>query len=97
MIMLAYRHGFRSLEIVNLKWNQINLEAGTIEVQRVKNGDSSLQPLSGDEIRALRKLHRQYPDSPFVFSTERLGPMTTRTYRNIIQQAGIKVFLANEI
>lgn len=89
MITLGYRHGFRSIEIVNLKWNQINLERGTIEVQRAKNGDESLQPLSGDELRALRRLRRDYPDTPFVFCTERGGPMTTRTYRNILQQAGI--------
>ena len=90
MLMLAYRHGFRSIELVNLSWNQINLDRGTIEVRRVKHGDESLQPLSGDEIRVLRKLRRSYPDSSFVFCTERSGPMTTRTFRNIVQQAGIK-------
>ena len=89
MITLGYHHAFRSLELVNLKKNQIDLDKGTIYVHRVKNGDSGIHPLSGDEIRELRKLYREYPDSDFVFSTERKAPMTTRTYRNIVQQAGI--------
>jgi hypothetical protein len=34
-----------------------------LHVRRVKNGKPSVRPLRGDEIRALRELHRQFPDS----------------------------------
>jgi hypothetical protein len=31
-------------------------------------------PPRGDKVRALRELRRQFPDSAFVFATERAGP-----------------------
>jgi hypothetical protein len=39
-----------------------------------QNGKPSAHPLRGDEVRALRELRRQLPDSAFVFATERGGP-----------------------
>ncbi len=40
------------------------------------------------EIRALRRLYREYPDSPYVFSTERKGPLTDSAARKIVARAG---------
>ena len=45
-------------------------------MRRAKNGKPSAHPLRGDEIPTLRELQRQYPDSAFVFATERGGPFT---------------------
>jgi len=36
----------------------------------------STHPIRGVELRALRELRRIYQDSPYVFVTEREGPMT---------------------
>ncbi len=36
----------------------------------------------------LRRIRRDYPSSPYVFSTERDGPMTTSTVRKLIKRAG---------
>jgi hypothetical protein len=44
--------------------------------RRAKNGKPSARPLRDDEVRALRELRRQFPDSTFVFATERGGPFT---------------------
>src|SRR5262249_8768325 len=38
MILVAYRHGFRAIELVDLRWDQIDFEAGTLAVRRVKKG-----------------------------------------------------------
>src|SRR5262249_30008123 len=38
MILLAFRHGLRALELVDLEWTQIDFGAGTILVKRRKNG-----------------------------------------------------------
>jgi hypothetical protein len=35
--------------------------------------------LEGDELRHLRRLHRESAQARFVFSSERRGPLTTRT------------------
>jgi type 1 fimbriae regulatory protein FimB/type 1 fimbriae regulatory protein FimE len=79
MILIAYRHGLRAAELVDLRWDQVELgRNGVLHVRRVKNGTPSTHPLQGDEMRALRAL---MPDgrrnSPFVFVSERGAPFTT--------------------
>ena len=54
----------------------------------LKNGVPSVHPLRGSELRALRKLARDYPDSPYLFVTERKGPMTTSAVRKVLARAG---------
>ena len=88
LILLAYRHGLRVSELVTLRWDQIDFKAGSIHVNRLKNGTASTHPLRGVELRALRELRRVYPDFPYVFVTEREGPMTTATARKLITRAG---------
>src|SRR5262249_50148194 len=61
MILVAYRHGLRASEVCDLQWPQIELSEGRLHVHRVKNGISSVHPIRGDEMRALRKLRRDYP------------------------------------
>lgn len=36
----------------------------------------------------MRKLFRDYPDSPYVFTTERKGPLTPSAARKIVARAG---------
>ena len=88
LILIAYRHGLRVAELVALRWDQVDLKAGLVHVARLKNGLASTQPIRGPELRALRELRRSYPDSPYLFVTERGGPMTPATVRKIIARAG---------
>lgn len=85
LILIAYRHGLRVSELVSLRWDQVDLSAGLMHVNRLKNGRASSQPLRGPELRALRKLDR---DGPYVFTTERKGPMTASNVRKIVARAG---------
>ena len=60
MILLAFRHGLRTAEIVDLRWDQVDLGRNAcLHVRRVKNGMPSVHPLQGDEMRALRALRRR--------------------------------------
>jgi type 1 fimbriae regulatory protein FimB/type 1 fimbriae regulatory protein FimE len=94
MILVAYRHGFRALELVDLRWEQIDFNAGTIAVRRAKKGTPSTHPIRGDELRALRKLQReQEPKSPFVFTSERGAPFTTAGFARMVERAGINAKL----
>jgi integrase len=58
LIMIAYRHGFRASEVIALRWDQIDLTAGTLHVARLKHGSPSTHPLRGPELRALRAWKR---------------------------------------
>jgi type 1 fimbriae regulatory protein FimE len=88
MILIAYRHGFRVSELVSLRWDQIDLKQGLLHVRRRKNGSPSTHPLSGPELRALRQLAREYPGCPYVFISERQGPITADTVRKVVARAG---------
>src|SRR5262245_446468 len=61
MILVAYRHGLRASEVCDLQWQQIELSEGRLHAHRVKNAIPSVHPIRGDEMRALRKLRREYP------------------------------------
>jgi len=88
MILVAFRHGLRVSELVALRWDMVDLKQGLMHVSRLKNGVNSTHPLRGPELRALRKLARDYPDTPYVFVTERKGPLTASAVRKIIARAG---------
>ena len=66
----------------------IDLRQGLLHVNRLKNGIASVRPLRGPELRALRKMARQYPETPYVFVTERKAPLTPDTVRKLIARAG---------
>ena len=88
LILIAYRHALRVSELVSLRWDQIDLKQGQLHVVRVKGGINSTHPLRGPELRALKRLRREYEKSPYVFVTERRGPLTTSAVRKIIARAG---------
>lgn len=78
MILVAYRHGLRVSELVDLTWDRINFYRAEIFVQRLKGSKSSMQAIEGDELRELRKLRRAHPSEWFVFVSERGGPPHAR-------------------
>lgn len=96
-ILLAYRHGLRVSELVALRWDQVDLKQGLLHVSRLKNGVASTHPLRGPELRALRRLQRDYPASPYLLTTERRGPLTDSAVRKIVQRAGVEAKLGNAV
>jgi type 1 fimbriae regulatory protein FimB/type 1 fimbriae regulatory protein FimE len=88
MILMAYRHGLRVSELISLRWQQIDLTSGLIQVNRLKNGLNSVHPLFGPELRALRKIKRKYPNTEYIFMSERGSPMTASAFGKIIARAG---------
>ena len=93
MIIMMFRHGLRVSELIALRWDMIDLKQGLVHVPRLKNGTPSVHPLRGPELRALRRLQRDYPQSPYVFVTERKGPLTTATVRKMVARAGQRAVL----
>jgi site-specific recombinase XerD len=95
MVLVAYRHGLRVSELVDLRWEQVDFRMATLHVRRVKQGTPSTHPIVGDELRALRRLQReQEPKSPFVFTSERGAPFSTAGFARMVERAGVEARLA---
>lgn len=94
LILIAYRHGLRVSELVALRWDHVDLTQGLIHVARRKNGVPSVHPLRSPELRALRRLQRDYPETPYVFVSERKAPLTPDAVRKIVSRAGQKAGIA---
>ena len=88
IILMMFRHGLRTAELVALRWQQVDLKAGYLDVHRAKRGHDSKHPLRGPQLRLLRELQRTYPDSPYVFVSERKAPLSPRSIREIVARSG---------
>ena len=88
IIVMMFRHGLRTAELVALRWQQVDLKTGYLDVHRVKHGHHAKHPLRSPQLRLLRELQRTYPDSPYVFVSERKAPLSPRSIREIVARTG---------
>src|SRR6476661_2339052 len=44
MILVAWRHGLRVSELVDLRWDQVDFASATLHVRRVKRGTPATHP-----------------------------------------------------
>jgi site-specific recombinase XerD len=95
MVLLAYRHGLRASELCDLRWDQVDFNSAVLHVRRVKQGTPATHPLTGSEMRSLRKLQREAEASPFVFVSERGAPFSTAGFARMLERvadaAGIEI------
>jgi integrase len=87
IILIAFRHGLRASEAVDLRWDQVDFTRAVLHVRRNKGGTPSVHPLSGSEMRALRRLGRENDASPFAFVSERGAPFSTAGFARMIERA----------
>ena len=89
MLLIAYRHGLRAGELVDLQWTQVELNAACLHVRRLKNGTPSVHPMQGDEVRALRRLQREQEHrQSYVFVSERDAPLTPKGFHSLVRRLG---------
>ena len=93
LILMAHRHGMRVSELINLKWNHIDLEAGNVLVSRLKNGQKTIHALSQQEVANLTQMENTYPESEYVFITERNQPLSHTVIHKMVKRAGQKAGL----
>jgi site-specific recombinase XerD len=97
MILVAYRHGFRAVELVDLRWDQVDFDGHRLHVRRAKKGNPSTHVLQGDEMRALRKIRRESPHSDFVFLSERGAPFSEAGFAKMVERAGVEAGLSLKV
>ncbi len=89
MILLTFSHGLRAAEVCDLRWEQLDFKTATLHVRRVKNGTPATHPLTGREMRALRKHRRESERSPFVFVSERGAPLTAPGFSRMVERTAV--------
>ena len=64
LMLVAYRHGLRVSELIDIRLKDLDLETGRLFVRRVKGSLSTHQLIEGDELRAVRAWLRESEDYP---------------------------------
>ena len=88
LITVMFRHGLRVSEACYLKWEQIDLKEGVMHVKRLKNGNDSVHPIPGVELRLLSRMYREKKNDRYVFLSERKSPISKQRAHRIIKQIG---------
>jgi integrase len=89
-ILATYRHGLRASELAGLRWDQVDFDHGLLHVRRLKHGMDSVHPLSGEELRAIR---RENDAARYVFMTERGSPMSSAGFRKMLARTSAEAKL----
>jgi integrase len=90
MVLLAYRHGLRAAEVVDLRCGeQVDFKTASRLIRRAKNGTPAAHPLSGREMRKLRRHQRESVQSPFVCVSERGAPLSAPSFSRMVERAAI--------
>jgi type 1 fimbriae regulatory protein FimB/type 1 fimbriae regulatory protein FimE len=89
LIKVAYRHGLRAVEACQLEWSQVEFGgSAALHVRRAKQGKPAVHPIRGDELRMLTALRKEYPDSGYVFTSERGTPFTPGAINRLVKIIG---------
>jgi integrase len=96
LLRLAYRHGLRASEAVGLCWTAFDLDGGTLTIGRAKGGRTSTHTLARDDLGVLRKMQKA-TNGPWVFETERGGPLSVDAMQYIVREAGKQAGLGDAI
>jgi len=95
LILLAFRHGMRISELLDLHYRDLDLNEGRINIRRLKNGFSTIHPLRFDEREAVERWSRERAAwrgasrTDAVFISRRGTPLSRQQAYRIIRTAGI--------
>ena len=91
LFLLAYRHGLRSAEVGMLQTGDIDYKKLRIRINRLKGSHSAEQPLHPDEARLLKAYLKERDEggtSPYIFTSNRGLPISTRMIRHLMKEYG---------
>jgi type 1 fimbriae regulatory protein FimB len=94
LVLLMYRHGLRVSEATGLRRDDIDLDQARLWVRRLKNGLAVEQPITGDELRAIKRYLATRPDRlPWLFVSERGQALIRQTVNYLVAAAATRAGL----
>lgn len=99
LIMMAFIHGFRASELLDLRLSDIDASGKQLNIRRIKNGFSTTHPLLPDEYNLIklwlkqRKLIENGVEGDWLFLSRKRRPIS-RQHFSIIREAGRRAGLA---
>lgn len=99
--LMAYRHGFRVSELIDVRLEEVDLKSARLHVRRLKGSLTTEQPIEGDELRAIRGWLRirgesKFAHLPHLFIGER-GAMTRQAVNYLFEQIGNRADLGFKV
>ena len=94
LIMMAFIHGFRASELLDLRLSDIDASGKQLNIRRIKNGFSTTHPLLPDEYNLIklwlkqRKLIENGVEGDWLFLSRKRHPMSRQHFFSIIREAG---------
>lgn len=94
LVLMMYRHGLRVSEAIGLRRDDIDLDQARLWVRRLKNGLAVEQPITGDELRAIKRyLSIRSVRLPWLFVSERSQSLTRQSVNYLIAAAATRAGL----
>jgi integrase len=88
LLLFMYHHGLRVSEAISARLKDLDLAKSRLWVARRKNSLSTDQPISGAELRAIKRYLATRSDAlPWLFLSERGGPMTRQNVNAMVSKA----------
>lgn len=102
LIMMAFIHGFRASELLDLRLSDIDASGKQLNIRRIKNGFSTTHPLLPDEYNLIklwlkqRKLIENGVEGDWLFLSRKRRPISRQHFFSIIREAGKRAGLAEK-
>lgn len=94
LIMMAFIHGFRASELLDLRLSDIDTAGKQLNIRRIKNGFSTTHPLLPDECRLIRQWLKERKHfekgaaEDWLFLSRKRCPISRQHFFAIIREAG---------
>ena len=96
LLLMIYRHGLRVTEAATLRLDALNLKEARIWVKRAKGSQDGAQPVTGDELRAIKRyIAMRKSTLPWLFVSERGAQFTRQGIAYVVREAGERAGLGH--